>query len=244
MTTVIIGYGVVGKNVHKEFPASDIVDPAAGHRDPGGSWDVGFCCVPTDSLPDGSCDTSIVEAVIKDYCHRVKTLVIKSTVPPGTTEHLGSFCVFSPEYYGATVHANAADYDFVILGGSQTHRDRVAELYKLHKPGSYRIHKTDSKTAEYVKYMENFWLAAKVTFVAAFNEVAQADGIDIDELRELWLLDPRINRSHTYTHRARPYYDSHCLNKDTVAFIEYAHQIGVPAPFLAAVVEENKRRKA
>ena len=60
--------------------------------------DVIFVCVPTPMKKDGSCDTSIVESVVNeideisydDYVIESghKTVVIKSTIPPGTTERL------------------------------------------------------------------------------------------------------------------------------------------------------------
>jgi len=244
MTGVIIGYGVVGWNLHKEFPNLDIIDPAKGYvQDKAKTWDIGFVSVPTEKREDGSCDTSIVEAVVNGYRDRVKAFIIKSAVPPGTSERLGQSCVSSPEYYGATVHANAQSYDFVILGGLRPYVDYAAEFYKLNKPANFRIIKTTQRTAEYVKYMENSWIAAKVTWMNAFCEVAAADNIDIDELRELFLLDPRVSRSHTFVYRDQPYYDSHCLNKDIPAFLSHAKKLGIDTPFLNAVHDENMRRR-
>ena len=69
-----------------------------------------FVCVPTPMKKDGSCDTSIVEAVVKDINDMVvsrnvsgRIVAIKSTVPPTTTERLNKECgnipiVFNPEF--------------------------------------------------------------------------------------------------------------------------------------------------
>ena len=56
--------------------------------------DIIFVCVPTPMKKDGSCDTSIVESVVKDINETVncnqdgKIVAIKSTIPPGTTNRL------------------------------------------------------------------------------------------------------------------------------------------------------------
>jgi UDP-glucose 6-dehydrogenase len=49
-----------------------------------------------------------------------------------------------------------------------------------------RYYITDSTTAELCKYMVNTFLAAKVAFVNQFYDLAQAWGVNFNELRELW----------------------------------------------------------
>ena len=58
-----------------------------------------FVCVPTPMKKDGSCDTSIVEAVVKDINDMVvsrnvsgRIVAIKYKIPPGTTEILNKEC--------------------------------------------------------------------------------------------------------------------------------------------------------
>jgi hypothetical protein len=57
-------------------------------------------------------------------------------------------------------------------------------------------------------------------------------------LRELFILDKRMGDSHTFVYKDKPYWDSHCLNKD-VPYIAYSQQ----APFLINVCEYNNKRK-
>lgn len=220
----IFGNGIVGNNMLKLFPFAIVHDPAKGKfiNKKTDKFEIGFICVPTDKLEDGSCDTSIVESVIEEFKNNVDVFCIRSTVPPGFTEKYKNKCIFQPEYYGGTQHANNNDYDFIILGGNAQAVGKVAELYKEIYTGSLKILKTDSRTAELCKYMENSWLAMKVTFCNEFYRAAKFYGIDYDELRELFCADPRVNRSHTFVYREHPYYDSHCLNKDIPAIIKHS----------------------
>ena len=68
--------------------------------------------------------------------------------------------------------------------------------------------------------MENSFLATKVSFCIQFYEIAKQYGIDYEDLRELFILDPRVNPSHTFVYEDSPYWDSHCLNKDVLAISE------------------------
>ena len=53
-----------------------------------------FVCVPTPMNKDGSCNTGIVESVVMeiDSFSSKHVAVIKSTVPPGTTQNLNKIC--------------------------------------------------------------------------------------------------------------------------------------------------------
>ena len=64
-----------------------------------------FVCLPTPMNLDGSCNIDIVESVIKKINEKSKDkiVVIKSTIPPGTTNNLNSkyenvIVAFNPEF--------------------------------------------------------------------------------------------------------------------------------------------------
>ncbi len=245
MKILIIGYGVVGQNMHKIFPDADVVDPGKGLslENIAKVYDVGFICVPTEMLLGGSADLSIVNQAIGEHEKDCHVLCIKSAVTPGFTQkHIdaGTEIVVSPEYFGATQHANAVDYDFVILGGRLEDTIRVALAYQEVKAASFRIDQADATTAELVKYMENAWIATKVTFCNEFANIAKAFGVHYSVLRELWLDDPRVNRSHTFVYPDAPGWDSHCLNKDVAAIIEASRDAGYQPSFLHAMVVANR----
>lgn len=240
----IIGFGVVGQNMRKIFHDAVVHDPGRGlvNTDP---CDLAIICVPTEMNPDGSADISIVNKVITE--HDAEYYLIKSTVPPGTTDIISIAAekdiVFSPEYFGGTEHANYHDYDFVIFGGSESICSKVADIYKRYVHPEKHFYITSARTAELVKYMENSWLALKVTFCNEFYRLADRTGVDYNILRELFIADPRVNRSHTFVYPEQPYYDSHCLNKDVPAVIAYAESMGYNLDLMKQVVSLNEKFK-
>ncbi len=247
-TILIIGYGMVGKHLYKEFPWADIHDPLYQLQDKDKNWDLAFISVPTESLSDGSCDTSIVDKVVQEFKDRVKIFIIKSTIPPGTTDNLikkyNCDIVFSPEYYGITPHSNdIPPMNFITLGGDKYLTNQVAQLYMLIHSAYFRINQTDAKTAELVKYMENCWLANQVSFANEFYRIAKIFDIDYIELRELFICDSRVSPANTYVYEQAPYWDSHCFNKDIPAIIEASKKAGYLPEILNNMLEVNNKFK-
>jgi UDPglucose 6-dehydrogenase len=148
-----------------------------------------------------------------------------------------------PEYYGATVHANGYDYDFIILGGDRSNTGKVAEAFKEIYTGELRIFQTTFETAELTKYLENSFLAMKVTFCNEFYRLAKRLGVDYNEMRELFISDPRIGRSHTFVYEAHPFYQSKCFDKDIPAILKFAEQNGVNMPLMTSVYITNDMHK-
>ena len=95
--------------------------------------------------------------------------------------------------------------------------------------------------SELAKYMENCYLAAKVTFCNEFYDIAQKAGVSYTELRETWLMDERMGRSHTFVYPDKRGYDGKCLPKDVAALIAQADELGVDVGFMKAVREKNEK---
>ena len=89
--------------------------------------------------------------------------------------------------------------------------------------------------------MENSFYSVKVTFCNQFYDLAESMGIDYNQLRETWLLDPRISKSHTFVYPDNRGYGGSCLPKDTAAIIYQADQKGVDMSLLKATEEANRR---
>ena len=169
--------------------------------------DIIFVCVPTPMKKDGSCDTSIVESVVKDINETVncnqdgKIVAIKSTIPPGTTNRLNKeskniSVIFNPEFL---TEANFVD-DFknqnrIIIGGERPSTTKLRQVYSLAFPDA-KIVKTGSKTAEMVKYFTNTFLATKVSFANEMKQICDKIDIDYDKVVEYATYDERLGKSH------------------------------------------------
>ena len=207
-----------------------------------------FICVPTPMNPDGSCNLDIVESVIKEIDQHSKNhiAVIKSTIPPGTTESLNLQCqdlkiVFSPEFL---TEANFIE-DFknptrIVVGGPRPASTIIKNIFRKVFP-DVPIIKTGSNTAEMVKYFLNTFLATKVSFSNEIKQICDQLNIDYDKVVEYGLYDTRLGK----THFSAPGPDGHhgfggsCFPKDINALIFLSRQLGVEPRLLNAVWEKN-----
>lgn len=247
---IILGYGVVGQNIYNELKPlkPDVYDKYKAQYNTvtpeiADTYDFAFICVDTLFINPtyNPCDLSQIRDCLNNFNARV--YVIKSTILPGMTENLieetDKNIIFSPEYYGGTQHCNNFNFDFTILGGEEEYCRATVQLLQEVYDARHRFFIVDSRTAELAKYMENSWLAMKVCFCNQFYDIAQQVGVSYEKLRELFILDPRVNPSHTFVYADHPYYDSHCLNKDIPAIAAWAE-----APLLDYIIQFNNERKA
>lgn len=207
-----------------------------------------FVCLPTPMNKDGSCNLSIIESVIEelDGYNNNNIAIIKSTIPPGTTERLNSQCqnlkvVFSPEFL---TEANFID-DFknqnrVIIGGPRPASTKVKNLFTKAFPG-ITIIKTGSNTAESVKYFTNCFLAVKVGFANEFKQICDKMNVDFDKVVEYGLYDKRIGPTHFSVPGpdGRFGFGGSCFPKDLNALISIALESGVDPMVLMATWQKN-----
>lgn len=267
MTTIgIVGFGYVGQAVYNLFknhykvlvydPVCPPVDGVQLSLDNLNVCSVIFVCVPTNQNSDGSCDTSVVEDIIANAAFIEQLFIIKSTVEPGTTNRLATKwsknVIFSPEYIGESNY-DTGSYDFnkemkrcgwFIFGGKLELTEQAVNIYQRVCGPDKQYIQTTAKAAELAKYMENAWLATKVTICHEFNEICKAYGVSYNQARELWLLDPRITKSHTsvFFDRKKPF-DGKCLPKDFNAIIHSSQQHHYNPQFLKQVGKSNETLK-
>lgn len=261
----IVGYGYVGKAMYKFFEkhyTTRAYDPMYMGKDadcpPGfveqvylNQCDVGVVCVPTLMSDSGRCTTDIVEEVVGWL--ETPLIIIKSTVEPGTTDRLkaktGKRIIFAPEYCGESSYWSPYLWDrevketpFFIFGGDPKDTSEAVDLYFPITGPVKTYRQTTAKSAEMAKYMENSFYATKITFAYEMACICKAAGLDYNEVRELWLLDPRINPMHTavFAQNDNPF-GGRCLPKDITALASWAESIGYRPELLWEVLESNKR---
>ena len=210
-----------------------------------------FICLPTPMKQNGKCDLSIIESVMSevqsyglDYKDHI--FVIKSTVPPGTTEQL-SFkfkdlaFVFNPEF----LTERKARLDFIntnriVLGGYKFWVDRVEKLYRIRFPYT-KIIKTDLHTAELIKYMANCFFATKISFMNEMKQICEALDADWDSAIDGFISDGRIGNSHIDVpgHDGSLGFGGKCFPKDLNAMIVKSEELGVDPKVMKAVWKKN-----
>ena len=219
-----------------------------------------FVCVPTPMNEDGSCHTDIVDSVVKEinkwsYAYwgnidKKPTVVIKSTVAPGTTDKLHRTyksvdVIFNPEFLTeATFIEDFKNQNRIILGGIRRGTNKLRQVYSKVFPRT-TIVKTGAKHAEMVKYFTNCFLATKVSFANEMKMLCDELDLDYDKVVEYATYDERLGK----THWAVPGPDGelgfggHCLPKDLNALISVAvdNSLGLYINVLSGVLETNNK---
>ncbi len=160
--------------------------------------EVVLLCVPTPVHSDGTTDLRAFDAAVEtlsDVLDRDCVVVIKSTVPVGTTERtaraLGRATVSNPEFLreGHAVH-DFLNPDRIVIGATEaTAADRVAALYE---GVSAPVLRTEPASSELGKYASNAFLALKVSYVNVLTELSERLGAEVIDVAETMRLDPRI----------------------------------------------------
>lgn len=261
----IVGQGFVGNAVYQKF--KNYYDVLTNDLDENKSTstidnlirlcDTIFLCLPTPMKPNGQCDVSILEDVldnidlITDNLETRKTIVIKSTIPPGTTEKFNSRyeslnIVFNPEFL--TERNAVSDYENqnrIILGGPRPTTTELKQIFSKVFPNA-KIIKTDSTHAEMVKYLTNSFLATKVSFANEMYEICNKLDIDYDKVVEYATHDERLGNSHWSVPGPDGDfgYGGHCFPKDVKALISVAESMDlIPLMLSATDVKNNEVRK-
>jgi UDPglucose 6-dehydrogenase len=215
-----------------------------------------FICVPTPMNPDGSASTAIIENLLSNiYGWGERIVVIKSTVPPGTTERLNNkfgptiSVAFNPEFL---TEANPVEdfkkQEFIIVGGNPEVSQVIANIYSVAYPQVLQV-QCNATTAEMVKYVENCFLATKVSFANEIYQICNKLDISYDGVIKIAKLDKRLGESHWKVPGPMPAsdgsgkllagYSGSCFPKDVNALIAVAIKLGVDPKVLRAGWEKN-----
>ncbi|OIN66798.1 nucleotide sugar dehydrogenase [Exiguobacterium sp. KRL4] len=209
-----------------EYPVSDLYLVAVG----------------TPERADGSCDLSAVEAVVK-LIHSIQpdaAVVMKSTIPPGTTEKLQTAYpslrfAMVPEFLreGTAIRDMRNPHRVIIGTHDQQLASNLTELFKTNAP----IVHVDPTTAELTKYAANSFLAVKISFINEIARLADIVGADVEDVAHGIGLDPRIGPAFL---KAGAGYGGSCFPKDIAALTTLAHQQGEHLHVIEAADRTNE----
>jgi UDPglucose 6-dehydrogenase len=214
-----------------------------------------FIAVGTPPLPDGAADLSGVEGIVREIAKQMaspRVVVIKSTVPVGTTRAMGELMegltahpyavVSNPEF----LREGEALDDFLrpdrIIIGSEDEQavELMKELYAPFAKSPHAIQVMTREAAEMVKYASNAYLAARISFVNEIADICAHTGVDINEVRAGMGADTRIG---TMFLEPGIGYGGSCFPKDIQALIKVAQRANCSAGILESVDERNDQQK-
>jgi GDP-mannose 6-dehydrogenase len=221
--------------------------------------DVSLICVGTPSGAQGSIDFAALEHVCADIgaalpSHEGRhTIVVRSTVLPGTTEEIvipalerssglvagRDFGVaMNPEYLREGT--GVADFDTpekTVIG--QLDDASGDPLVQMYGNLADRIFRVPIKVAEAAKYVDNAFHALKVGFANEVGALSVEFGIDSHQLMEIFKSDRKLNISEAYLTPGFCFGGS-CLPKDLRALVHRAKGSHVDVPILESVLRSNE----
>lgn len=254
----VMGVGWVGGAVARWFEDAGLeprrYDPpkGLGDRSDLAQAEIVFACLPTPyDEAAGGFDLSYVEAGLEALPGK-KTVVLKSTVVPGTTSALQKRfpqhrILFNPEFLRqATADADFREPDRQIIGVTAESAGD-AETVRGLLPSAPYTKIVRAAEAETVKYFGNCFLAAKVVFANQMFDLCARLGIDYDLVKDCAAADPRIGTSHLKVQQdGYRGYSGSCFPKDMRALIQLGDQLGVDLELLktcerlnAAILAKN-----
>lgn len=239
------------KHIHGNLSAS------SEYQDLGKS-DCTFICVGTPPAPDGSADLRYIRSAAHSIGESLKdgraphTVVVKSTVPPGTTGTIVAPAVLeaSGRRDGSITFAMNPEFlregraaedffhpDRIVIGCSDGVACKVVgTLYdRIDAP----MVMTGLHAAEMIKYVSNAFLATKISFSNEVGNICKRLGIDVYEVMKGVGLDTRISPHFL---NAGAGFGGSCFPKDVSALISLAESIGEDPRILKSVMEVNDQQ--
>jgi UDPglucose 6-dehydrogenase len=214
-----------------------------------------FLAVGTPSSDDGQANLKYLYAAAESAINEINDeaiIVIKSTVPVGTSEELKKFLkgktnkkfyvVNNPEF----LKEGAAIDDFmrpdrVVIGSDsdvafKVMDDVYAPLVRQGNP----LYKMSNVSAEMTKYAANCFLATKISFINEIARLCDRTGADINEVRDGIKSDERIGHHFLYP---GPGYGGSCFPKDVKALLHTARTHDSPLELVEAAEKVNESQK-
>jgi GDP-mannose 6-dehydrogenase len=214
--------------------------------------------VGTPSAPSGALDLSALNRVTEEIGAalpsdgRFRTVVVRSTVLPGTTD-----AEVRPRLEAATGGQAGIDFGLAtnpeFLRESSSIRDffeasrtvigaddeRSAQAVRdVYDGVPAPIHVVPVRTSEMIKYTDNAFHAVKIAFANEIATFARTNGVDGRDVMRVMMADDRLNISTAYL---RPGYafGGSCLPKDLRAITDRARKTDVDLPLLNAALSSN-----
>lgn len=223
--------------------------------------DLALVCVGTPDVGHGQPDLEALSRVVESIGRasalreRPFTIVIRSTVLPGTNDLLRAKLVTAADADGLTPNVRFAsnpefmregssikDFDhppFVLIGSEDP--AALAALRELYAKVDAEVVETSIRTAEMIKYVCNSYHALKVCFANEIADLCDALGSDAQEVMRVFRKDRKLNISDAYLTPGFAFGGS-CLPKDVRAMLCAGRVNALDLPLLAAIMPSNEKQ--
>ncbi|MDA8793213.1 UDP-glucose/GDP-mannose dehydrogenase family protein [Bacteriovoracaceae bacterium] len=214
-----------------------------------------FLAVNTPMADDGRANlTYLLNALEESLPHLQENslLVVKSTVPVGTSERCEEIIakktnkkihvVSNPEF----LKEGAAINDFMrpdrIIVGTRTEEaaNKMNDLYRPFLRQGNPLFQMTNESSELSKYACNVFLATKIAFINEVSRLCDKTGADIEQVRKAMGSDPRIGKPFLYP---GPGFGGSCFPKDVAALDHMAKTSETQMMIPSCTIESNKRQK-
>ncbi len=263
----IIGYGVVGKAYEKYFGKKCsllINDPNTNFRTP--YKDIvhdtilTLICVPAPTHINGEIDDKILLNVLKQlnseaqYIKKKKPLIcIKTTILPHIINKIESeftnlLICYTPEYIrNDFAMTDVFRFESLVIGGKKENCKSVDKIFRKYGSHKFSFVSTylDIMTAAFIKYMENNFLATKVTFMNEMYDIFNSLEVEDNwqDAMDAFHKDTRMGNSHYFVPGidGKRGWGGRCLPKDLNAFMSYYKRKNYQLELIQTVVKLNSK---
>lgn len=251
----IIGLGAVGETLQYGFRriGHDVIAHDIKLKtsiNPIYEAQIAFICVPTPNLPTGQCDVTIVKEICEQL-HEIKyygVTVIKSTVPPGTTDAIQEkypelTLAFCPEFLRERARYSdfVENHDVCIIGCDEGNLGIFETVKEAHGSLPKEFVWLSAIEAEFCKYFANCFNAVRITFANEFADVCAAAGVDYRNVKNAIVKKRSIGDHYLDSSKYFREFAGSCLPKDTEAFSHYAAKLGIAVDLLDTAIGLNER---
>lgn len=226
-----------------------------------------FICVGTPTNKDKKINLNYIKSCSIEIGKCLKklkkkiTVIVKSTVPPGTTinivkknieqysskrEGIGFDIAMNPEF----LREGSAVMDFlhpdrIIIGAnSKNVHDKIKKIYRFF--GKKKILLTSINSAELMKYVSNTFFSMLITFSNEFLRISRTlNDVNIEELFDSLFRDRRFTVSNDRLGlfdyiKPGPGFGGSCFPKDLLALEEYANSKNTKTELINSIYKSNE----
>ncbi len=219
---------------------------------------VTFLSVGTPTSEDGGCDYRYIEAAARSIGEGLRqknsyhVIVMRCSIPPGATLNVmvpeiekvsglkmgDDFGIcFNPEFLreGTAIEDFYAPPKTVVGANDERAAKVVADIYA---PVDDNVIMTTIDVAEMVKYVDNVWHAAKVSFANEIGRICKPLQIDSHKVMDIFVQDTKLNLSPYYLKPGFAFGGS-CLPKEVRAVAHLADKLEIDTPLINSLSISN-----